>query len=140
MGGYANKWRGPAHFAVLIPSELDPAEAAPMLCGGVTVYHPLKQYGAGTTAKDVGVIGVGGLGHFAIIFANAMGANVTAISHSSNKEADAREMGAKDFIITGDDAKKAIKGREKSLDLIICSSSESNTVIYVYLRRPKDAS
>ena len=95
-----------------------------MLCGGTTVYSPLKKYGAGTTAKDVGVIGIGGLGHFALIFAKAMGANVTAISHSANKEEDAKKMGATNFIATGDDATAAIKGRERSLDLIICSSSE----------------
>jgi len=95
-----------------------------MLCGGTTVYSPLKKYGAGTTAKDVGVIGIGGLGHFALIFAKAMGANVTAISHSANKEEDAKKMGASRFIATGDDAAAAIKGKERSLDLIICSSSE----------------
>jgi len=94
-----------------------------MLCGGTTVYSPLKKYGAGTTAKDVGVIGIGGLGHFALIFAKAMGANVTAISHSANKEEDAKKMGASRFIATGDDAAAAIKGKERSLDLIICSSS-----------------
>lgn len=89
-------------------------------CGGVTVYSPLKQYGAGTTAKDVGIIGIGGLvspfhtagpeslltlvmlfslqGHFGLLFAKAMGANVTAISHSENKKADAMAMGATTFI------------------------------------------
>lgn len=96
-----------------------------MLCGGTTVYSPLKKYGAGTTAKDVGVIGIGGLGHFALIFAKAMGANVTAISHSANKEQDAKKMGATNFIVTGDDAAAAVKGKERSLDLIICSSSKS---------------
>lgn len=105
-----------------------------MLCGGTTVYVPLKKYGAGTTAKNVGVIGVGGLGHFAIVFAAAMGADVTAISHSSNKEKDAIEMGAKKVIITGDDAKKAVEGHEKSLDLIICSSSELIGLSQVALR------
>ena len=125
QGGYADKWRGPSHFAVHIPDSLDPSEAAPMLCGGVTVYSPLKKYGAGTTAKEVGVIGIGGLGHFALIFAKAMGANVTAISHSSNKEEDAKKMGASKFIATGGDAAAAVKGHERTFDLIICSSSAS---------------
>jgi D-arabinose 1-dehydrogenase-like Zn-dependent alcohol dehydrogenase len=97
-----------------------------MLCGGTTVYSPLKKYGAGTTAKNVGVIGIGGLGHFALIFAKAMGAEVTAISHSHNKEEDAKKMGASHFIATGSDAAAAVKGRERTLDLIICSSSESH--------------
>jgi alcohol dehydrogenase (NADP+) len=60
-GGYANYNRAPGHFVMKIPDGLDPAFAAPMLCGGVTVYSPLTQYGAGTTAKDVGIIGIGGL-------------------------------------------------------------------------------
>lgn len=58
MGGFADVKRSPAHFAFPIPDGIDPAEAAPMLCGGLTVYSPLAKYGAGTTAKDVGVVGV----------------------------------------------------------------------------------
>jgi alcohol dehydrogenase (NADP+) len=122
-GGYANFWRGPAHFTVAIPANVDPAEAAPMMCGGTTVYTPLKQYGAGTTAKDVGIVGIGGLGHFAVLFAAAMGANVTAISHSHKKDEDAKKLGASKVIVTGDDAKAAFKDHARSLDLIIVSSS-----------------
>lgn len=96
-----------------------------MLCGGTTVFSPLKKYGAGTTAKDVGVIGVGGLGHFGLIFAKAMGANVTAITHGTSKTEDAKKMGASEVIVTGNDAAAAIKGKERTLDLIICSSSTS---------------
>lgn len=124
-GGYANFWRGPAHFTVAIPDNVNPAEAAPMMCGGTTVFTPLKQYGAGTTAKDVGVVGIGGLGHFAVLFAAAMGANVTAISHSHKKDEDAKKLGAKNVIVTGDDAKAAFKDYARTLDLIIVSSSES---------------
>lgn len=57
-GGYANYHRAPGHFVVKIPDGLDHALAAPMLCGGVTVYSPLTQYGAGKEAKDVGIVGV----------------------------------------------------------------------------------
>jgi alcohol dehydrogenase (NADP+) len=124
-GGYANYWRGPSRFVIQIPDGVDPAAAAPMLCGGVTVYSPLKQYGAGTSAKDVGVVGIGGLGHFALLFAKAMGANVTAITHSLSKDEDAKKMGASRVIHTGSDISEAIKGQERSLDLIICSSSAS---------------
>jgi alcohol dehydrogenase (NADP+) len=60
-GGYANYHRCPAHFAIKIPDGLDPAMAAPLMCGGTTLYSPLTQYGAGKTAKDVGIIGIGGL-------------------------------------------------------------------------------
>ncbi|KAK8847355.1 hypothetical protein IAR55_005212 [Kwoniella newhampshirensis] len=132
-GGYANYWRGPSHFVLPIPKEIDPAEAAPFLCGGVTVFSPLKQYGAGTTAKDVGIIGIGGLGHFALIFAKALGANVTAISHSDHKKDDALKLGASDFLVTGDDVEDAVKGRERSLDLLICTSNDPSMPLNSYL-------
>jgi len=96
-----------------------------MLCAGGTVYAPLKQYGCGTTAKRVGVVGIGGLGHFAVLFAKAMGASVTAITHGKSKVADAKELGAEDVIVTGDDAEAAVQGKERTLDLIISTSSES---------------
>lgn len=123
-GGYSNTWRGPSQFAIPIPPGVDLASAAPMLCAGGTVYAPLKQYGAGTTAKRVGVVGIGGLGHFAVLFAKAMGASVTAITHGKGKIADAMELGAEDVIVTGEDAEAAVKGKERTLDLIISTSSE----------------
>jgi D-arabinose 1-dehydrogenase-like Zn-dependent alcohol dehydrogenase len=63
-GGYADFLRAPGHFAIEIPAGLPSSLAAPMLCGGVTVYSPLKQYGAGTERKNVGIAGIGGLGHY----------------------------------------------------------------------------
>lgn len=98
-----------------------------MMCGGVTVFSPLSQYGAGTTAKDVGIVGVGGLGHFGILFAAAMGANVTAISHGTSKTEDAKKMGAKNVLISGSNPAEAFKGHERSLDLIIATTSEYST-------------
>jgi D-arabinose 1-dehydrogenase-like Zn-dependent alcohol dehydrogenase len=96
-----------------------------MLCGGATVYSPLKQYGAGTTAKDVGIVGLGGLGHFAVIFAKAMGANVSVISHTDGKKGDAEKMGATTFIATGDNTAEAVKPHRRSLDLIVSTTSRS---------------
>lgn len=62
FGGYADYHRAPGHFVFKIPDGLDPALAAPMMCGGTTVYSPLKQYGAGTEGvKNVGIVGIGGL-------------------------------------------------------------------------------
>ncbi|ORY47097.1 putative alcohol dehydrogenase [Leucosporidium creatinivorum] len=131
-GGYADMHRAPSHFVVKIPDGLDPAIAAPMLCGGVTVYSPLVQYGAGTTAKDVGIIGIGGLGHFGLIFAKALGANVTAISHSESKKADAEKMGATNFIAThGDDNKWATENR-RTLDLIIATTNDAKMPLLDY--------
>lgn len=70
-----------------------------MLCAGITVYSPLKRFGAGP-GKKVGIVGIGGLGHYGVMFAKALGAEVWAISRSRSKEADARKMGADGFIAT----------------------------------------
>jgi D-arabinose 1-dehydrogenase-like Zn-dependent alcohol dehydrogenase len=94
------------------------------MCGGATVYSPLTQYGAGKTAKDVGIIGIGGLGHFGVLFAKALGANVTAITHGTSKIEDAKKLGASTVIVTGSDPAAAVKDHRRSLDLIICTSSE----------------
>lgn len=137
-GGYADYHRAPGHFVLLIPAGLDPAMAAPMLCGGVTVYSPLVQYGAGTTAKDVGIVGIGGLGHFGLLFAKALGANVTAISHSENKRADAEKMGATRFIATHSGGKKDFAPYARSLDLIIATTNDTDMPLegYLSLLRP----
>ncbi|KAL6703144.1 hypothetical protein ACN47E_010137 [Coniothyrium glycines] len=124
FGGYAKTWRGPASFAIPIPEGLPSEFAAPLMCGGVTVYNPLVSYGAGP-GKRVGVVGVGGLGHFALLFARALGCDkVIAISRSSSKKADALELGADEFIATGEDSKWMIKNAN-SLDLIISTVSGS---------------
>jgi len=123
-GGYAKTWRGPASFAIPIPEGLPSEFAAPLMCGGVTVYNPLVEYGAGP-GKRVGVVGVGGLGHFALLFAKALGCDkVVAISRSSSKKADAVELGADEFIATGEDPEWATKNAN-SLDLIISTVSGS---------------
>ncbi|OCF37408.1 hypothetical protein I317_05291 [Kwoniella heveanensis CBS 569] len=137
-GGYADYWRGPSHFAIPIPEGMDPAEAAPYLCGGGTMYTPLVQHGAGKTAKNIGIIGLGGLGHFGVLLAKSLGCEVTVISHSARKKEDAEKLGASHFLITGDDEAKAFKGHERSLDLIICSSNapDMNMTAYLSLLRP----
>lgn len=133
-GGYANYWRGPAHFAFKIPDSLPSAEAAPLLCGGVTVFRPLKKYHAGP-GKAVGIIGVGGLGHLGILFAKALGCNrVVAISRTSSKRQDAVEgLGADLFIATEED-KKWARTYSRSLDLIICTVDSPNLPLSQYLR------
>lgn len=88
------------------------------------MYNPLTTYGAGKTAKDVGIVGIGGLGSFGLLFAKALGANVTAISHSESKKADAEKMGATRFIATHGGEKDVFKPYERSLDLIVATSSE----------------
>jgi D-arabinose 1-dehydrogenase-like Zn-dependent alcohol dehydrogenase len=90
--------------------------AAPMLCGGVTVYSPIKEQGAGP-GKTVGIVGIGGLGHFGLIFAKALGAEVVAISHTESKRADAQKMGASKFIATSQ-GKSVFKENARTMDFI----------------------
>ena len=100
QGGYSNHIRATEQFVFNIPDGLDQQIAAPMLCGGLTVYSPLKRFGAGP-GKKVAIVGLGGLGHFAVLFASALGAEVSVISHSERKSKDAIDLGAKRFIFTG---------------------------------------
>jgi len=84
-----------------IPENLDTAIAAPMLCAGLTTYSPLVRLGCGP-GKKIGIVGIGGLGHFALMWAHALGAEVFAISHTKDKEEDAKKLGADHFIYSGD--------------------------------------
>jgi len=115
-GGYADYARVPSHFAVKIPDGLPSEMAAPMLCGGITVYSPIKEQGVGP-GKRVGIVGIGGLGHFGIIFAKALGAEVVAISTSESKKADTEKMGVSKFIATSK-GKQVFKENARTLDLI----------------------
>lgn len=133
MGGYADYIRVPGHFAIPIPAGLSSADAAPMMCGGITVYSPLVNNGAGP-GKTVGIVGLGGLGHFGVLFAKALGCSrVVAISRRRNKEADARAMGATDYIATLDDEKWA-RTHSRSLDLLISTVSSPDMPLESYLR------
>lgn len=133
-GGFAERWRGPAHFVFRIPDSLPSAEAAPLLCAGVTVFAPMRKYGVGP-GKTVGIVGVGGLGHLGILFARALGADrVVAISRSSGKKADAvGGLGADGFIATGEE-KGWAKKYSRSLDLILCTVSAHDMPFAQYLR------
>jgi len=138
-GGYADYTRLPSHFAIKIPDGVPSEIAAPLMCGGVTVYSPLKHNGAGTTAKKVGIIGIGGLGHFGLLFAKALGAEVYAISHSDSKKEDATKMGADHFIAYKDDIKAAFKPYKRQLDLIICTTNNADMPLpdFCSLLRPR---
>ena len=131
-GGYALYHRSPSHFVVKIPAAINSADAAPMLCGGVTMYTPLKRHGAGP-GKRVGIIGLGGLGHFGVMWAKALGADkVIVISRTSTKKEDALKMGADEFIATAEDPKWARK-YASTLDLLICTVSSSSMPLKQYL-------
>ena len=96
-GGYASHFQCDASFAVKLPDGMDARAAAPLMCGGVTVYQPLRYYNV-TANQKVAVVGIGGLGHLTLQFLNAFGCEVTAISTSANKEKEAKELGAHHFI------------------------------------------
>lgn len=115
-GGYSNGIVVDQGYVVSVADNLDPAATAPLMCAGITLYSPLKEWGAGP-GKKVGIIGLGGLGHMGVKFASALGAHVTVFSHSESKRADAMGMGADDFIVTTDGA--VFETHKKQFDLII---------------------
>jgi uncharacterized zinc-type alcohol dehydrogenase-like protein len=115
-GGYSSHITVKENYTLKIKKGLALDRIAPLLCAGITTYSPLKRYGT-KKGKKVGVVGLGGLGHMAVKIAKAMGAEVTVFSTSPNKEADAKKLGAKNFVITKVPGNfKAVEGK---LDLII---------------------
>jgi uncharacterized zinc-type alcohol dehydrogenase-like protein len=98
-GGFSENIIVDENYVVHVPANLDLAGAAPILCAGITVYSPLKHWHAGP-GKNVGIIGIGGLGHMAIKIAKAMGAKVTVFTTSENKAKDARELGADEVVLS----------------------------------------
>ncbi|UZI28491.1 NAD(P)-dependent alcohol dehydrogenase [Streptomyces sp. VB1] len=101
LGGYSREYVVRDAFAYPLPSGLDPAAAAPLMCAGVTVWEPLRSLGVGPGSR-VAVAGLGGLGHLAVKMAVALGATTTVISRSRDKRDDARKLGAHDFIASTD--------------------------------------
>ena len=116
QGGYSSSIVTDEAFCLRISPKLDLAAAAPLLCAGITTYSPLKHWKTKMGDK-VGVVGLGGLGHMAVKIAAAMGAEVTMLSTSRAKEADARKLGAQHFGLTSDDA--TFKKLAGHFDLII---------------------
>ena len=116
QGGYSSAIVTDEAFVLSISPKLDLAAVAPLLCAGITTYSPLRHWK--TKAGDkVGVVGLGGLGHMAVKIAAAMGAEVTMLSTSKSKEADARKLGAQHFGLTSDD--ETFKRLAGQFDLII---------------------
>ena len=131
QGGYSNIFVIDQDYAVHVPENLDMPGVAPLLCAGITLYSPLKHWGAKPGMK-VGVMGLGGLGHMGVKFAAALGADVTVFSHSPSKEADAKAMGAHHFVVTKDP--KNLAPLAPSFDLILNTvSAELDINIYLNL-------
>jgi alcohol dehydrogenase (NADP+) len=109
-GGYSNNIVVHQDFALHISDKLPLAAVAPLLCAGITTYSPLRHWKVGKGHK-LAVLGLGGLGHMAVKFGVAFGAEVTVLSTSAAKEADAKALGAHNFVVTTDAAQvKAVKG------------------------------
>lgn len=119
-GGYAEHIRADSRFAFKIPDEIPSEYAAPLLCAGATVFTPLSVHKL-PPGSEVGIVGIGGLGHLAVQFANKMGYRVTAISTSPSKEAEARKYGAHDFISSSDS--KQMNQNMNRFALILCTVS-----------------
>jgi len=115
-GGYSTEVVVKERYTLKVPASLELSAAAPLLCAGITTYSPLRQWKC-KPGDRVGVVGLGGLGHMAVKLAAAMGAEVTMLSTSKWKEADARRLGAHAFELTNaPDAFKKLAGR---FDLLI---------------------
>jgi uncharacterized zinc-type alcohol dehydrogenase-like protein len=100
-GGYSNKYVIDEKYALKVNATGDISGVAPLLCAGITTYSPLKRFKVGPGQK-VGVVGLGGLGHMGVKLAKAMGADVTVFSTSPAKQADAKSLGADNFVLSRD--------------------------------------
>lgn len=98
-GGYSDSIVVDERFALRVPSNLNLAGAAPLLCAGITTYSPMRHWGV-TKGKKVGVVGLGGLGHMGVKFAHAFGAHVVVFTTSPNKKEDALRLGADEVVIS----------------------------------------
>lgn len=130
MGGYSDLFVINEDYALKIPANLDLRGVAPLLCAGITLYSPIKHWKT-SPGMQVAVMGLGGLGHMGVKFAVAMGAEVTVLSHSPSKEADALAMGAHAFIATNNPDN--FKPIQKKFDLILNTIS-AEIVIDDYLK------
>ncbi len=125
FGGYSTDVVVSEKFVLSVPATLDMAGAAPLLCAGITTYSPLRHWKV-KAGDQVGVVGLGGLGHMGVKLAAAMGAQVTMLSTSKSKEADARRLGATGFALTSDPATfKRLAGK---FDFILDTISANHDV------------
>jgi len=115
-GGYSTQIVVDENYVLHVSDKLPLEGVAPLLCAGITTYSPLKHVGVKKGDK-VAVLGLGGLGHMAVKFAVAFGAEVTMLSHSKSKEADAKKLGAHHFALTSDPG--TMKGLQNQFDFIL---------------------
>jgi uncharacterized zinc-type alcohol dehydrogenase-like protein len=119
-GGFGDRVRCQALWAIPIPGALDLALAGPLFCGGITVFNPIVQFGVRPTDR-VGVVGIGGLGHMALQFLNKWGCEVIAFTSSEKKAAEAKQFGAHRTVPSGDSQK--IAALAGSLDFVLVTAN-----------------
>ncbi|GAB2867448.1 NAD(P)-dependent alcohol dehydrogenase [Streptomyces deserti] len=119
-GGYSQKIVVDENYVVRIPDGLSLDVAAPLLCAGITLYSPLKRWGAGP-GKKVAILGMGGLGHMGVKIAHALGAEVTVLSQSLRKKDDGLKLGADHYYATSDP--KTFQELQGTFDLIVSTVS-----------------
>jgi alcohol dehydrogenase (NADP+) len=130
-GGYSESIVVDEEFVLRVSDRLNPAGAAPLLCAGITTYSPLRHWNVGKGQK-VGVVGLGGLGHMAVKFASAFGANVVLFTTSAGKTADALRLGAQEVVISKNEAK--MQKHAGSFDFVLDTvSAEHNLNSYLDL-------
>ena len=124
-GGYSSHIVVDENYTLKIPANLELSAVAPLLCAGITTFSPLRHWKIGPGHK-VGVMGLGGLGHMAVKLAASFGAEVTVISTTKSKEADAKRLGAKGFIVSAD--QDAMNAHGRTLDFIIDTVSAPHDI------------
>ncbi|MBS0941864.1 MULTISPECIES: NAD(P)-dependent alcohol dehydrogenase [Leuconostoc] len=147
LGGYSQSIVVKNKFVVKVPTSMDLASASPLLCAGITTYAPMKKWGV-KSGMNIAIIGLGGLGHIAVQFAHALGANVTVLGHSLNKKDEAKQFGADSYYINNDD--KTFEKLAGQFDFILNTTAvDLNVDLYlrllkkdgvmVYVGLPSDA-
>ncbi|KAI9333377.1 chaperonin 10-like protein [Pilaira anomala] len=129
-GGYADKWRGDYRFAFKVPDNMTSEIAATFFCAGVTTYAPLKRCNVNSESV-VGIMGLGGLGHFGVQWAKAMGAKVIGMSHNDKKRDVALELGCDEYLNTND--KEAFKSYSRQMTHILCTGTSPDFDWMTYL-------
>jgi uncharacterized zinc-type alcohol dehydrogenase-like protein len=132
-GGYSDSVVVDERFVLRVPSSLDLAGAAPLLCAGITTYSPMRHWGV-TKGKKAGVVGLGGLGHMGVKFAHALGAHVVVFTTSPGKKEDARRLGADEVVISRntDEMQKHAGSFDYILDAV---AAEHDINAYIQLLR-----
>src|SRR6202051_5218122 len=133
FGGYSDSIVVDQRFVLHVPSNLNPAGAAPLLCAGITTYSPMRHWGV-SKGKKVGIAGMGGLGHMGVKIAHALGAHVVVFTTSPKKKDDARRLGADEVVISknADEMQKHVGSFDFILDAV---SADHDINAYINLLR-----